>query len=525
MTNRSSQLQEQKQEQRQSLSYQQVQFVRLLELPVEGLEERVRAEVLENPALELKAETDMVSNMEDNNKESDETEDETEERNDSFEEETYTNDVDENELAALGDYRTEDDIPDYALHDYPDKGSGTTEEIPFSATTSFYEILQEQLGEQDFTPKQHEIAEYLIGSLDDDGLLRKELSNVCDELSIYQNLTVSLKEVEEVLHAIQQFDPAGIGAQDLRECLLLQLQRKPESTVKQQALQILERCYNDFTYKRWDRIMQHLRLSEEEFENAIHELTRLNPRPGSPLSESVGKGMQQIIPDFIVQVDEEDKITFYLNEGNVPDLRLSESFNRLIAEHSKTENQSRESREALLFLRQKMDAAQNFIDIIEHRKRTMQLTMQTIIALQRTFFLEGDERTLKPMLMKDVAELTGLDISTVSRVSNSKYVETNFGIYPLKFFFGDSYRRPAIGQDKGQAVTEAHEKISLDDEETSLREIRAIIQECIEHEDKKHPLNDEELMEKLKLKGFNLARRTVAKYRQQMGIPVARMRR
>ena len=522
MTNRSSQLQEQKQEQRQSLSFQQVQFVRLLELPIEGLEERVRAEVLENPALELKSETDTTSaHTVDSN---DEGSDDEETYEDNVPGETYTNEVDEEELAALGDYRTVDDIPDYALRDYPSMDPGITEEIPFSAATSFYELLQEQLSEQNLTSQQREIAEYLIGSLDDDGLLRKNLTNITDELNIYRGVDTTSQEVEEVLHIIQRFDPAGIGAQDLRECLILQLRRKPNSQTKEYAMQILEKYYNDFTYKRWERIMQHLRLEKDAFDKALHELTHLNPRPGNSLSESVGKGSQQIIPDFVVHVDENENISFYLNDGNIPDLRLSESFNQLIAEYSRTENSSRESREALLFLRQKMDAAQSFINIIEHRKRTLQLTMQTIITLQRAFFIEGDERLLKPMLMKDVAEITGVDISTVSRVSNCKYVETNFGIYPLKFFFGDSYRKPTIGRTKQTAST-AESDTKQPNEETSIREIRAIIQHCIEHEDKKQPLTDEQLMEVLKQKGFELARRTVAKYRQQLGIPVARMRR
>ncbi|MBR6589954.1 MAG: RNA polymerase factor sigma-54 [Bacteroidaceae bacterium] len=523
MPNRSSQIQEQKQEQRQSLSFQQVQFVRLLELPIEGLEERVRAEVLENPALELKSEVDAASAPT-----ADCYEEDVDDENVTGEEVaegTYSNDVGEEELAALGDYRTEDDIPDYALRDYPSMESGVAEEIPFSVATSFYELLQEQLGEQHLTPQQREIAEYLIGSLDDDGLLRKELAGIVDELNIYQGADVTKEEVEEVLQVIQSFDPAGIGARDLCECLMLQLRRKPDSQVKEDAMQILEKCYSDFTYKRWDRIMQHLKLDEGAFESAIHELTHLNPRPGSSLSESVGKGMQQIVPDFIVQVDAEENITFYLNDGNVPDLRLSESFNQLIEEYSRTEGSSRESREALLFLRQKMDAAQSFIDIIEQRKRTLQLTMQTIIALQRPFFLEGDERLLRPMLMKDVAELAGVDVSTVSRVSNCKYVETSFGIYPLKFFFGDSYRKPNVGRKEKDTHSAVSPKGMDNGEEKSIREIRAIIQECVDSEEKQRPLNDEQLVEELKKRGFDVARRTVAKYRQQMGIPVARMRR
>ncbi len=527
MAQRSEQIQLQKQEQRQNLSQLQVLFVRLLELPTEGLEERVRAEVLENPALEKVNDGD-ISTLPADDYDETERSDSNNEEEDEFDEVgiAYADEADEETLAALGDYRTVDDIPDYNLRDYASNDNGPTEEIPFSAATSFYEMLKEQLGEGNFTAHEREIAEYLIGSLDDDGLLRKDVNSITDELTIYHYMQTDVEEVTRVLQAIQEFDPAGVGARNLQECLTLQLKRKPDSPAKSTAMSILNKCYDDFTYKRWERIVQRLEITDEAFKDAIDELTRLNPRPGNALSESMGKSMQQIVPDFIVRVDDEENVTFTLNEGNVPELRINDSFNQMMHEYSQNKDK-RHNREAIVFLKQKIEAAQGFINVIEQRRHTLTITMQTIIELQRPFFIEGDEQLLKPMLLKDVAETAGIDISTVSRVSNSKYVETPHGIYPLKFFFGDSYHKPAIVR---QRQTDKNDPDAPDDntgchEEVTLRQVRAIIQECVDNEDKQHPLKDDELVEKLKEKGFNLARRTVAKYRQQLGIPVARMRR
>lgn len=525
MAQRSQQIQQQKQVQRQNLSQLQVLFVRLLELPTEGLEERVHAEVLENPALEELHDTDIQIAP-------DEEYDELEksEYNDDEGDEigtAYTNEADEDTLAALGDYRTIDDIPDYTLGYSGVNANEQIEDIPFSAATSFHEILKEQLSEGNFTDHEREIAEYLIGSFDDDGLLRKDLSTITEELTIYHYMDTDITEVQRILHTIQDFDPAGIGAQNLQECLILQLKRKPDSTAKQTAMKILKKYYDDFSYKRWERIAQRMELTDEAFKEAINELVHLNPRPGNSLNEFMGKSMQQIIPDFTVKVDTEGNITFTLNDGNVPDLRISDSFSRMLQEYSQNNPNDRNNREAIMFLKQKIDSAQGFINVIEQRRHTLTITMQAIIKLQHLFFLEGDEQLLKPMLLKDVADLAGIDISTVSRVSNNKYVETAHGIYPLKFFFGDSYHKPAVVRNRQMQTTDTNsdKKDKGEDEEITLRQIRAIIQECIDEEDKQHPLNDDELTKKLKEKGFDLARRTVAKYRQQLGIPVARMRR
>ncbi len=487
MAQDSRQLQAQAQQQVQTLSPQQILAVKLLELPVMELEERIHSEILDNPALEEGKET--TDNTDDENVFDEETQD-------------YPN-----EDIILGDYRTEDDIPDYKLQEHNRSRGETAEEIPFSDIISFYEILLEQLNMQHLNEEERNIAEYLIGSLDDDGILRKSMDTLLDELMLYRGIYTNVEKMEEVLAIIQDFDPAGIGARSLQECLLLQLKRKPASPSKKIQEEIISRYCDDFTRKNKDKIIQKLNISEKEYEEAVAELVKLNPRPGTSLGEAMGKSMQQIIPDFIVETEDDGTITLNLNNHNVPELRLSKEFTELLEEHTTNkENQSKESYDAFLFLKQKVDAAQGFINAIKQRQETLFSTMQAIINLQLPFFQEGDESLLKPMILKDVAERAKLDISTVSRVSNSKYVQTNFGIYPLRYFFNDAYTT-----DEG--------------EEFSVREIKRILQEIVGQEDKNSPYNDDELTELLNKKGYPLARRTVAKYRQQLNIPTARLRR
>lgn len=488
MAQGSRQIQTQSQQQVQTLSPQQILVVKLLELPAVELEDRIHAELLENPALEEGREETATDSAADTAT----TEDGT------------GTDV---EYDALNDYLTEDDIPDYKLQDNNRSRNEKAEEIPFSDSTSFYELLRNQLSEQDLTDHQRELTEYLIGSLDDDGLLRKSLESISDELAIYAGISASEEELEDALKTIQEFDPPGLGARNLQECLLIQLNRKEDSPLKQVEIDILEKNYEEFTRKHWDKIKQKLGLSDEIFEEALADITRLNPRPGSSLGETIGRNMQQIIPDFIVETLDDNTITINLNNRNVPELRMNRDFATMLEEHTRNRaNQSKESRDAMMFLKQKMDSAQGFIDAVKQRQNTLMTTMQAIVDLQRPFFLEGDESLLRPMILKDVAERTGLDISTISRVSNSKYVQTNYGIYSLKYFFTDGY------------TTE-------DGEEMSVREIKNILKECIGGESKKKPYTDDELAEILKQKGYPIARRTVAKYRQQLNIPVARLRR
>lgn len=492
MAQSSRQVQTQAQQQIQTLSPQQILAVKLLELPTVELEERVRAELLDNPALE-------------EGKDSADSSDEAEE-NYATDEDGEPN-TDYGEDLSLGDYRSEDDIPDYKLQENNHSKDNKPEEIPFSDSVSFYETLKEQLDMQNLTPEEKQLGEYLIGSLDDDGLLRKSTETLIDELAIYQGVYVTSEQLEHVLSFIQDFDPAGIGARSLQECLLLQIRRKEDSPLKQIEYDIISKCCDDFTKKNKDKIIQRLGITEEQYNQAAAELTKLNPRPGSSLGETIGKNLQQIVPDFIVETEEDGTINLSLNNRNVPELRLSREFTEMLDEHTRNRaNQSKESKDALMFLKQKVDAAQGFINAVKQRQQTLLSTMQAIIDLQRPFFQEGDESLLRPMILKDVAERAKLDISTVSRVSNSKYVQTNYGIYSLKFFFSDGY------------TTESGEELSV-------REIKRILKECIDGEDKANPYTDDELADMLKSKGYPIARRTVAKYRQQLNIPVARLRR
>ena len=489
MSQGSHQIQTQAQQLLQTLSPHQILVVKLLELPTMELEDRVRAEILDNPALEEGKEPSDPESTDD------------------FEPTFNEASPYDNEDLSLGDYRTEDDIPDYKLQEHNRNKGEVAEEIPFSDSVSFYEMLLEQLSMQHLTEEEETIAEYLIGTLDDDGWLRKDFSFLIDELAIYRGIYTNEENLERILSIIQSFDPAGIGARSLQECLLLQLKRKPDTPIKKVETEIIERYCDDFTRKNKEKIMQRLDISEEVYDEAISELTKLNPRPGSSLGDIVGKNYQQIIPDFLVETEEDGSIILTLNNGNIPELRLSREFNEMLEEHTiNRENQSKDSRDAFLFLKQKVDAAQGFINAIKQRHQTLLTTMQAIIDLQRPFFLEGDETLLKPMILKDIAERAKLDVSTVSRVSNSKYVQTNYGIFPLRFFFSDGF------------TTE-------EGEELSIREIKQLLKDSVDHENKENPYNDDELADILREKGYPLARRTIAKYRQQLNIPTARLRR
>ena len=478
----------------QTLSPQQILAVKLLELPTVELEERIRSELLDNPALEEGKDT---SGADDDYADDD--------YNTKDEDGAPNTDTDED--ISLGDYRTEDDIPDYKFQENNRSKDDKAEDIPFSDSVSFYETLKEQLDMQHLTPEEKQLGEYLIGSLDDDGLLRKSTETLADELAIYQGVYTTAEQLERVLSVIQDFDPAGIGARSLQECLLLQIKRKEDSPLKQIEYDIISKCCDDFTKKNKEKIIQKLNITEQQYNEAVSELTKLNPRPGSSMGEAIGKNLQQIVPDFIVETDDDGTVSLSLNNRNVPELRLSREFTDMLDEHTRNKaNQSKESKDAFMFLKQKVDAAQGFINAVKQRQQTLMSTMQAIIDLQRPFFEEGDESLLKPMILKDVAERAKLDVSTVSRVSNSKYVQTNYGIYPLKFFFSDGY------------TTESGEELSV-------REIKRILKECVDGENKERPYTDDELAEMLKEKGYPIARRTVAKYRQQLHIPIARLRR
>lgn len=397
-------------------------------------------------------------------------------------------------------------MPDYNTDRYNTQNADY-EEMVYGNTTSFYDKLKEQMDMQILSDKEKQIMEYLIGSLDEDGLLRKDLDSICDELIIYHNIDVSEKEIEHVLHKLQSFDPAGVGGRSLQECLLLQVKRLPKGVLRKTMEEVFEDYFDEFTKKHWDKIKSGLELNETQLETLKDEIRKLNPKPGASLGETDGRNMQQINPDFIVDTADDGTITFTLNRGNMPELTVSPSFTDMIETYKKHKDQmSRKDKEALLYAKEKVDKAQGFIEAIKQRRHTLIITMKAIIDIQRQFFLDGDEADLKPMILKDVAERTKLDISTISRVRIEKYVQTKWGIFPLKFFFTDSY------------TTE-------DGEELSTRKIKIALQHLIENEDKKKPLSDDAISKVMKEKGFPIARRTVAKYREQLGIPVARLRK
>ena len=471
----------------QKLSPQQIQLIRLLELPAIELEERIKHELEDNPALE----------------EGKDIADDFERTDDEGVDDITTNETDTD--LSLGDYMSEDDIPDYKLREISEK-TDRKEDIPFSVSQSLNEYLLQQLGLRDLPEKEMKIAAHIIGNIDDDGYLRRELSAIADDLVFQAGQDVNEKEIEEVLTIIQDFDPAGVGARNLQECLLLQLDRKESTPRVKMAIHILTEYFEEFTRKHYDKIMRGLNISEGTLKKAIHEIIALDPKPCSSWGGSMEAAMSQVIPDFLVEAVNGELI-LSMNNRDIPDLKISREYAEMFQDYTGNKaNQTSKMREAVQFVKQKLDSAQWFIDAIKQRQETLQRTMEAIILLKRDFFLTGDDAPLRPMILKDVDERAGYDIPTISRVSNSKYVQTNFGIYPLKFFFSESMQT-----DSG--------------EEISTREVKKIMKEHIDSEDKRKPLTDEELTTILKEKGYVIARRTVAKYREQLDIPVARLRK
>lgn len=494
-----SQIQEQKQEQRlqQVVSQQQLLQSHLIELPIQQFAERIETEMHDNPALESDSENPDLQEYPDYPDSPEATDDfdvqrEREERSDALD-------------AALENIgRDDEDLP---VYHGGQSSVEEREEMVYGQSVSFYDELLEQVGEMELSDQERYVMEYLIRSLDDDGFLRTPLENIADELAIYHNIDLSTGQLETVLKKLQRLDPPGIGARTLQECLLLQVNRREKSAITLSMEKVLTNYFDEFTKKHWEKIAQQMTMDELQAETVFHELRRLNPKPGAAMGETIGRSMQQITPDFVVDTQDDGTVTFSLNNGDVPQLQVSQSFADLLKEYqSNKDGLSRQMKEALLYTKQKVDAAQSFIDAVQVRRRTLTLTMKAIIQLQHRFFEEGDEALLRPMILKDVAERTGLDLSTVSRVSNSKYVQTRWGIFPLKYFFSDGY------------VTESGEELST-------REIKATLRELIDAEDKRKPMSDDALSEALKEKGYPIARRTVAKYREQLGIPIARLRK
>ena len=479
----------------QKLSPQQIQLMKLLQVPTANLEERIKEELEENPALEV---------GEDGHDDFEETDDFKSDGEDEYDSEGST---DEYDNIDLSDYVHEgdDEVGDYKLRDenYPEMDEGKV--IPIRVETSFHEMLLNQLGMMELDERTQKIAEQIVGSIDDDGYLRREITSISDDLAFRQNILSSEGEIEGLIKQIQLFDPPGICARDLKECLILQLKRKlGEGKEVELAMQVLEKYFDEFTKKHYEKIQRGIGLTDQQLRDVITQIIRLNPKPGGNLG-SVNKAESYVVPDFFI-FNNNGVLELTLNSKNAPDLRISEGYRDMIKDYEKGTKKDKRQKEAVLVIKQKIDSAKWFIDMIKQRQQTLIGTMSSIMNYQKEFFLTGDETTLKPMILKDIAEMTGLDISTVSRVANSKFVQTEFGTYRLKFFFSES-----LSTDSG--------------EEVSTREVKKILSNLIEAEDKRKPLSDEQLTDMLQEKGYNIARRTVAKYREQLNLPVARLRK
>ena len=478
----------------QRLSPQQIQLMKLLQVPTASLETRIKEELEENPALELEPERfDEKDNAEDEFDTAEETTD------DATAADSYEDD-------SVSDYiQDDDDEADYKLRDtnYPEFSE--EREHPIRSGTSFYDLLTDQLHLLNLDNTQQTIAEQVVGSIDEDGYLRRDTSAMVDDLAFRQNVIVTEADVEAIIEMIQQFDPPGVAARNLQECLLLQLKRKEQvDPLDGIAITILTNYFDEFSRKHYDKIQKAISISEDEMRGVIQVVTRLNPKPGGE-SPDDSQELNYVVPDFFIY-NIGGKLELTLNSRNAPELRISEGYREMLRDYEKSAKKDKRQKEAVLFIKQKIDAAKWFIDAIQQRQQTLLLTMQAILEHQQNFFMSGDESDLRPMILKDVAAATGLDISTVSRVANSKYVQTEFGTYRLKFFFNE-----ALTTDTG--------------EEVSTREVKRILSDLIAGEDKKNPVSDERLTELLQEKGYEIARRTVAKYREQLMIPVARLRR
>jgi RNA polymerase sigma-54 factor len=478
----------------QRLSPQQIQLMKLLQVPTASLETRIKEELEENPALELEPER-----FEEKENTGDDFDTAEETTDDATTADSYEDD-------SVSDYiQDDDDEADYKLRDtnYPEFSE--EREHPIRSGTSFYDLLTDQLHLLNLDNTQQTIAEQVVGSIDEDGYLRRDTSAMVDDLAFRQNVIVTEADVEAIIEMIQQFDPPGVAARNLQECLLLQLKRKEQvDPLDGIAITILTNYFDEFSRKHYDKIQKAISISEDEMRGVIQVVTRLNPKPGGE-SPDDSQELNYVVPDFFIY-NIGGKLELTLNSRNAPELRISEGYRDMLRDYEKGAKKDKRQKEAVLFIKQKIDAAKWFIDAIQQRQQTLLLTMQAILEHQQNFFMSGDESDLRPMILKDVAAATGLDISTVSRVANSKYVQTEFGTYRLKFFFNE-----ALTTDTG--------------EEVSTREVKRILSDLIAGEDKKNPVSDERLTELLQEKGYEIARRTVAKYREQLMIPVARLRR
>ena len=460
--------------QQQKLSPLQIQTIKLIELPIQELEQRIRAELEENPVL-------------------DDTPDPEREKDDE------RKDVSLDEIKEQ-----EDNIKPYNLKVNNWGKDARPEYNTFSVKESFTQSLLDQLGYRNLSQHEQDVATFIIGSLDEDGYLRRDIESLVDDIAFRAGITTDSKEVLKMLAIIQDFEPTGVGARSLQECLLLQLDTLKETDDVRNAKRMLEECYNEFSNKHFHKIMGILGISEDELRAAIARIVRLNPAPGGQIDDSYNDQAQQIVPDFVLEEDEEGRLSFSMPRFNVPELRVNKQYADLLADAKGASDKAR--KEAATFVKQKLDSAKWFVEALKQRQNTLNKTMAAILEYQHDYFLDGDESNLRPMVLKDIAEKTGFDISTISRVVNSKYIETSFGIYPLKYFFSEGME-------------------NKDGEEVSTRELKKALQECVDAENKKKPLTDEQLVTEMEKRGYKVARRTIAKYRGQLGIPLARWRK
>jgi RNA polymerase sigma-54 factor len=475
----------------QKLSPQQIQLMKLIQLPTQAFEQRLLEEMNENPALEAGKEEEEYEKDEFENEDYDDYDDSESDRI-------------EAEDINIDEYLSNDDTPDYKTQANNYSDDDEERESPLAAPVSFHQDLINQLNTFILNDNERDIAEFLVGSIDDMGYIRRNVADIVDDLAFTQGTYTDELTVERMLHVIHELEPSGVGARDLQECLLLQLKHKTPTEYLELATDIIENQFDAFTKKHYDKLIQKYNISNEQLKKAIHEIERLNPKPGGAFTGN-NKITENVVPDFAIRiVDSELELT--LNGRNAPSLHVSKDYQEMMQTYKESKDKSGTQKDAVQFIKQKLDSAKWFIDAIRQRQETLFVTMNAIMHYQEEYFLDGDEIKLKPMILKDIADLVGLDISTISRVANSKYVETPYGTKLIKEFFSE-----AMKNDQGEDV--------------STLEIKKILQNIIEEEDKKKPLPDDQLAELLKEKGYPIARRTIAKYREQLDIPVARMRK
>lgn len=470
----------------QKLSPQQIQLMKMIQLPTQAFEQKIKQELEENPAL-------------DSGKE--ENKDEFDEFNNS--EDEYEGDTTETEV-NIDEYLSDDEIPEYRLSANNYSADDEDKQVPYASGTSFNQFLKNQLNTVRLKEEEREIAEFIVGSLDESGYLRRSIPDLMDDLAFTQNVYTTEEKIESVLERVHDLDPAGVGARSLEECLVIQLKRKSPTKSVEQAIALLEKSFDHFSKKHYKKLMAKFHISEEELKEAISEIEQLNPKPGGSYSSN-SKIAEHVVPDFTISIVEAH-LELSLNGRNAPELKVSRDYNNMLKGYKATKKKTKAQKDAVIFIKQKLDAAKWFIEAVLQRQQTLFVTMSAIMNYQKEYFLSGDERSLRPMILKDIAEEIGMDVSTVSRVANSKYVDTPYGTKLIKEYFSES-----MTNDQG--------------EEVSTREIKKILETVIIEEDKKKPLTDEKLAAILKEKGYPIARRTIAKYREQLDLPVARLRK